>query len=93
MTEIIEVKNMEYVGEQMYPVGGEQMKLQTMVLKELDAVRWNTLAERENTKSFIRMNGKHPSSYTEVKEWVFGLIKGTEKAPAVTGAGSVNAFA
>lgn len=93
MTEMIEVKNMEYVGEQIYPVGGEQMKLRTMVLKDLDAVRWNTLAERENTKSFIRMTGKQPSSYTEVKEWVKGLIDDVKKAPAATGANSVHAYA
>ncbi len=93
MTKLFEAKNVEYVGEELYPVEGSKMKLKTAKLVDLNTERWNSLAEKTNTKSFIRMTGKQPVNYTEVKEWMNILIEGTKKAPAVTGADSVHAFA
>lgn len=86
MPEIIEVKNMQYIGERTYTVDGEQKNLRTMQLVDLDATQWNSLAERTNTRSFIQAMKRQPVSYAEVKLWVSSLIQDTKKAPAITGA-------
>ena len=75
MNQLLGMKNVEYVGEQMNEVavqGPAVFKVAKLV--DLDSTRWNALAEKENTKSFIRMTGKQPSSYEEVKKWVENLI-------------------
>lgn len=86
MVEVIEVKNMQYIGEQPFTIDGEQKSLRTMQLVDLDTLQWNSLAERTNTRSFIQAMKRQPVSYTEVKLWVSSLIQDTKKAPAITGA-------
>lgn len=78
-TEIVEVKNMVCIGEDYFAINGEERKLNVMVLEDLDEKSWNSLAERTNTRMFIRMTGMQPESYAEVKEWVNGLINDTKK--------------
>ena len=93
MKNLLEAKNVKYAGNQMVMMAGGETLIETNILEDLDATRWNSLAERTNTKSFVRMTGRHPVDYAEVREWVKGLIEGTKKAPAVTGADSVHAIA
>lgn len=93
MKNLMTAKNVEYLGKEVYPVTGSELKLNTAKLVDLNTERWNTLAEKTNTKSFIRMTGKQPEGYAEVKKWMSNLIQDAKKAPAVTGADSVHAFA
>ncbi|MFJ7953977.1 hypothetical protein ACIQZG_20970 [Lysinibacillus sp. NPDC096418] len=74
------VKNVKYVGEAEYDIVGQNVKMKTVVLEELYKDRWNSLAERTNTASFIRMTGKQPKDYAEVQEWVKSLTSGKEKS-------------
>lgn len=67
--------------------------LPVFTIKEPTVEGWNAKAELINTKSFIRMTGKLPANYSVVREWVSSLISDTEKAPAVTGANPVHAYA
>lgn len=69
------IKNVNFVGES-FPEIGQEVKMETVVLKELDTNHWNSLAERTNTKSFIRMVGRTPVNYAEVQAWVKGLSEG-----------------
>lgn len=92
MIEVIEVKNMEYVGEKVCTVNGKESKLRTMQLVDLNADRWNALAEKTNTRMFVKLTGREPVSYQEVRNWVNDLIA-KEKAPAPTGACIVHAYA
>lgn len=78
------IKNVGFVGEAEYSVLGQEIKMKTVTLEELDTNRWNALAERTNTKSFIRMVGREPVNYEEVQAWVKSLSEGTEKAVAAT---------
>ncbi|MDM5246218.1 MULTISPECIES: hypothetical protein [unclassified Lysinibacillus] len=80
------VKNVDFVGESFSRIVGQEVKMETVVLEELDTSRWNTLAERTNTKSFIRMVGREPVNYAEVQAWVKGLSEGIEKAAALADA-------
>ena len=86
MKKLFDLKNVNYVGKRSYQTVSGEAKLQTAVLVDLDTARWNELAKKTNTRSFIRMTGKQPSSYAEVQEWMKNLIEDTKKAPAVTGA-------
>lgn len=61
-------------------------ELPVFTLAEETVEAWNTKAKLMNTKSFIRMTGKLPANYSEVKAWMSELILDTKKAPAVTGA-------
>ncbi|GEM_PF-2829455 len=70
------IKNVDFVGEVEYDIVGQNVKMKTVVLEELNKDRWNALAERTNTKSFIRMTGKQPNDYAEVQAWVKGLAQG-----------------
>lgn len=56
-------------------------------LEDYDTVRWNTLAERTNTRMFIQMNGRNPVNYEEVRVWVRSLSEQNKK-PAVAAASS-----
>ncbi|MCS1390628.1 hypothetical protein NXZ77_03560 [Lysinibacillus boronitolerans] len=56
------------------------------ILEEYCTDRWNALAERTNTKSFIRMTGRQPVNYEEVQMWVKGLSEGKEKAATLADA-------
>lgn len=74
MIEIFEsVRNIDFVGARTYPTAGQAVKMQTAILKELDADRWNDLAQRTNTASFIRMTGREPKDYAEVQAWLKSL--------------------
>lgn len=84
------VKNVDLVGESFSRVVGQEVKMETVVLEELDTNRWNALAERTNTKSFIRMVGREPVNYAEVQAWVKGLSEGTKKADAGTSASRIS---
>lgn len=75
-----DVKNVNFVGEAGYGIAGQDKKMKTVVLEELDMNRWNALAERTNTKSFIRMLGRKPVNYAEVQTWVRGLSSDKEKS-------------
>lgn len=86
MKTLIEARNVKFTGERDYQTAEGEVKMQTAVLVDLNAAQWNGLAEKTNTRSFIRMTGKQPVSYAEVQAWVKNLIEGTKKAPAVTGA-------
>lgn len=56
------------------------------ILEEYCTDRWNALAERTNTKSFIRMTGRQPMNYEEVQTWVKGLSERKEEAAALADA-------
>lgn len=86
MKELLKAKNVRYAGGQDYISESGMVKLQTAVLVDLNAAQWNGLAEKTNTRSFVRMTGKQPVSYAEVQAWMKNLIEGTKKAPAATGA-------
>lgn len=74
------VKNFDFVSEAVCDIVGLDVKMKTIVLEELDSDRWNALAERTNTKSFIRMLGREPVNYAEVQTWVRGLSSDKEKS-------------
>lgn len=74
MTEVIELRNMFYVGEKEYNVNGVTAKYRTMVLVDLTAEQWNEFAVRQNTKMYVEMNGFYPETYADVKKWVKGLV-------------------
>ncbi|WP_107841365.1 hypothetical protein [Metasolibacillus meyeri] len=40
------------------------------ILEDYSAEHWNALAERQNTKMFIQLNGRIPIDYAEVRAWV-----------------------
>lgn len=86
MNELLKAKNMKCAGKQDYVTESREVKLQTVVLVDLNTERWNRLAEETNTRSFVRMIGRQPSDYSEVRAWMKNLIKDTKKAPAATGA-------
>lgn len=44
------------------------------ILEDYDTDRWNSLAERTNTRSFIEVNGYEPANYEEVKAWIQSFI-------------------
>lgn len=88
VTEVVEVKNMEFIGKEEYMIGGHNVELDTMSLRELSADRWNSYAERENIRMFMKLTGRKPASYEEVKAWVYDLIA-KEKAAAVTATNSI----
>ncbi len=54
------------------------------ILEDYDTARWNALAERQNTKMFVQMNGRDPVNYEEVRSWVRSLSGQKEKPAAVT---------
>lgn len=73
------VKNIDFVGETVTRFG----TLQTASLEDLDTDRWNTLAQKSNTTSFIRMVGREPMNYAEVQAWVKGLVTKEEGVAVV----------
>lgn len=56
------------------------------ILEEYCTDRWNALAERTNTESFIRMTGRQPVNYEEVQTWVKGLSERKEEAATLADA-------
>ncbi len=54
------------------------------ILEDYDVERWNSLAERTNTRMFIKLNGRDPVNYEEVRLWVRSLSEQKEKPAAVT---------
>lgn len=54
------------------------------ILEDYDTARWNALAERQNTKMFVQMNGRDPVDYEEVRSWVHSISKQNKKAAAPT---------
>lgn len=63
------VKNVVVTGETVTDEGA----FKTARLEDYSAARWNDLARRTNTASFIRMTGREPKDYAEVQAWVKGL--------------------
>lgn len=53
------------------------------ILEDYDAARWNDLARRTNTKTFIQLTGRQPRNYEEVLEW-FRNTSENKKAAAAT---------
>lgn len=73
------VRNIDFVGETVTCLG----TLQTAILEDLDTNRWNTLAQKTNTASFIRMIGREPVNYAEVQAWVKSLVTKAEGGEVV----------
>lgn len=67
------VKNIDFYGDS-----------NMATLEDYDTVRWNALAERTNTRMFIRINGRDPVNYEEVRVWVRSLSEQNKKPAAVT---------
>lgn len=84
-------KNVDFNGFKYF--NKVEKELPVFTLKEPTVEEWNAKAELNNTKSYIRTNGKQPANYSEVREWVSKLISDTIKAPAATGAPNVTRIA
>lgn len=54
------------------------------ILEDYSAARWNDLAQRTNTRTFISAHGRDPVNYEEVRSWVRSLSGQKEKPAAVT---------
>ena len=67
------IKNIDFYGDS-----------NVATLEDYDAERWNALAERTNTRMFIRMNGRDPVNYEEVRVWVRSLSEQNKKPAAGT---------
>lgn len=67
------IKNIDYHGDS-----------NIAILEDYDTTRWNELAQRTNTRMFVRMNGRNPVDYEEVRSWVLSLSEPNKKPAAVT---------
>lgn len=60
-----------------------------VILEDYSVDRWNSLAERTNTRMFIQLNGRDPVDYEEVRSWVRSLSGQKEKPAAVTASSEI----
>lgn len=44
------------------------------ILEDYETARWNDLAKRTNTSTFINVHGRNPVDYAEVKSWVISFF-------------------
>lgn len=72
------VKNVECNGNMKV----DGVILQTVRLQDLSVDRWNSLAEKQNTKMFIELVGRQPRNYEEVRNWVRSLSTNNKAAAA-----------
>lgn len=73
------VNNIVFNGEMEF----DGITLQTVRLQDLSVDRWNSFAEKQNTKMFIELVGRQPRNYEEVRNWVRSLST-NKKAAAAT---------
>lgn len=50
------------------------------ILEDYNVERWNDLAQRTNTRTFISLHGRNPVNYAEVRSWVCSLSGQNKKA-------------
>ena len=66
------VKNVEYKG--ITRIEGVNEGFPSYKLTDVPADKWNSMAEKANTKAFVKKFGRDPVDHHELMVWVYSLV-------------------